>query len=451
MASDDEKQPQSEVPWSLPQNPSPYPVEGQSFLIDRRTLVTHIMAVFRTILPSNYVASTNGPWYTLQFQAMAEQLATIQIEMTEEYKDVVWDFTRPEFLWQILGEMVFPETGATGEGVPDIDGDVAYRHFLTKMAAFLLQGATKSSMTGGLESLDDNITALVVEKYLSSPPRDPTGGWTIENQFEVEIFIENSNDFPEDPFRFQQNAKLVLEALKPAHVFYSFSYLFTDTFGVIATDDGGLSLDLETYYYDDMRKWCLGAKHIAGVGEVLPNRFYFRDTSVSFASVQVGADFRIADGDNKGHYRVVGVEGIANPDPTPHWYSTTPTGLTGKLVAVTDVVVFDGSQDWGQCVDGEVLTINGGPNAGNYRLETVLGATGGPIGEPRIVYVAGVPTEIAPSGRHARISKSTLKVDRRFPTVSGEAGQAYTVLVDRLGVQVPRPITSEDASEQFYL
>jgi hypothetical protein len=447
MASDDDKQPLSDVPWSIPQNPSPFPVAGEGFYKDKSELVARIMSVFRAILPSNYVSSTNGPWYTLQFQAIAEELATLQIEVTEEYKDVVWDFTRPEFLWQILGTMVFPDTSPTGEGVPILDGDVAYRTFLTKMAAFLLQGATRSSMASGLEALDPGVTAHVLEKFLSSPPRDPTGAWTIENQFEVEIFIENNDAFPVDPFIFQENAKLVLEALKPAHVFYSFSYLFTDAFGVIATDEGGLSLDLESYYYDDMRKWCLGAKEVSGVGEVLENRFYFRDVSKSFASIQVGADFHISSGDNEGHYRVVSISGfLGGADSTARWYSTSPSGLTGKVTVLSDTDIFDAHQDWGACVDGEVLTINAGSNAGSYRLETVLGPEGGPVGELRPRWPG---PDILPSGTVARISKSTLKVDRRIPVVS--TTQAYTVTADRLGVRVPQPVSGEDASEQFYL
>lgn len=447
MASDDEKQPISEVPWSIPQNPSPFPVAGEGFYKDKSELTARIMAVFKTILPSNYVSSTNGPWYTLQFQAIAEELATLQIEVTEEYKDVVWDFTRPEFLWQILGAMVFPDISPTGEGIPVLDGDVAYRTFLTKMAALLLQGATKSSMASGLEALDPDVTAHVLEKFLSSPPRDPTGGWTIENQFEVEILLENSNGFPVDPFVFQENAKLVLEALKPAHVFYSFSYLFTDAFGVLATDEDGLSLDLETYYYDDMRKWCLGAKQVSGVGAVLENRFYFQDVSKSFASVQVGADFHISSGDNQGHYRVTSIVGfLSSDDSTPRWYSTSPSGLAGKVTVTTDTDIFDTHQDWGLCVDGEVLRIHSGPNSGVYRLETVLGPDGGPVGQLRPQWPG---PDIPPHGTAARISKNILKVDRRIPVVS--LTQAYTVTADRLGVRVPQPVSGEDASEQFYL
>lgn len=454
MSSDDGDRPVSELPFTLEQNPSPYPLDGQGFERDVTVLTQHIMATFRAILPSNYVSTTNGPWYTLQFQAMAKELAALQIEVNEEYKDVVWDFTRPEVLWQILGEMVFPQGGATvvrTKDIPAIDGDVPYRTFLRKIAVLLLEGATKKSMRGGLEAIDPNVTARIIEKYLYTPPRDPTGGFTLEEQFEVEVLIDNDNSFPLDPFNYEYNAKLVLYALKPAHVFYSFSYLFTDAFGVIASDEDGLTLDLDSYYYDDMRKWCLGAKRISGTGTVLSNRFFFTDTSVSFEGVRPGAVFHIESGENKGRYRVTSVQAFPaiEATTTAFWYKTSPTGLEGKLRVIDSDTVVDVTVDWGQCVDGEVLTIHSGPYAGDYRLQDVLGIRGGPIGKRRTLYTAGVPTQVWPSGTEARISPSTLKLDRRIPQVSDT--QEYTVTVDRLGVQKPRPVVGEDASYQFYI
>jgi len=97
----------------------------------------------------------------------------------------------------------------------------------------------------------------------------------------------------------------------------------------------------------------------------------------------------------------------------------------------------DADQDWGLAVDGEILTIVGGPNAGPYRLETIIGEGGGPIG------LADGP------GASVRVSPSILKVGHRMPVLA--ISQSYTVDVDRLGLQIPHPIASEDCSEQFYL
>jgi len=432
MADDETK-----VPYSASQNPSATPPSGQEYLDRRAELVSEILTTFRAVLPSNYVASTNGPWYSLQFQAMADQLAEIQLKTTQVFQDSNWDFTRPEFLWQVLGTLVFPDAD-TQEGIPQIDGDTLYRTFLLKMVNLLLQGATKLAMEGGIEALDPDVTAYVIEKVMGSPPRDPEGLWTIDNQFEVEVFISANNQFPTDPFVLERNVQIVLAALKPAHVIYSYSHLFTDAFDTIASDTDGMSWDLDSYYYDDTRKWCLGAKTIVGTGDTLSSRTSFHDVGVSFSSVRVGSKLTISDGVNKGHYSVREV--ITFPygeDSTARAYTTSPTGLSGFLEVTSSDSVLDKIQNWALAVDGEILTITEGPNTGTYRLDTVLGSEGGPIG-----IAAGPATSV-------RCSPGILKVDRRMR--SAATSQAYVVEADRLGVRVPHTIANEISSEQFYL
>lgn len=427
----------SKTPYAAAQNPSPTPPSGQQYLTRRAELVDEILTTFKAVLPSNYVATTNGPWYSLQFQAMADQLAEIQLSTTQVFQDSNWDFTRPEFLWQVLGGLVFPD--ADQEGIPTVDGDTLYRSFLLKMVTLLLQGATKAAMQGGIEALDPNVTAYIVEKYLGAPPRDPDGLWTIDNQFEVEIFVWAKNNFPQDPTQLERNVKIVMAALKPAHVLYSFSYLFVDAFDTIASDDGGLSWDLDSYYYGDTRKWCLGAKTIVGTGETLSVRTHFRDSSVSFSSVRIGAKLVIEAGVNKGEYRVEEVTTFPfGTDNTPQAYTTAPTGLTGTLTVSSAETLQDTAQNWGLAVDGEIVTIASGPNAGQYRLDTLLGSNGGSVGVS-----SGPATSV-------RCSPSILKVERRMPSAVA-TGQVYTVEVDRLGVRIPHTIMAEDASDQFYL
>ena len=437
MAHDDDTPETGEgaAPFALAQNPAPNPISGQAYVTDKSELVQQIMTTFRSVLPSNYVAQTNGPWYSLQFQAMAEQLADIQISTTEVYKDSLFDFTRTDFLWQVLGSLVFPDS-SNKSGIPTIDGDTAYREFLHKMVLLLLGGATKASMEGGLEALDPNVVATITERYLETPPRDENGAFTIDDQFFVDIFIDG---FPVDPFVLQKNADLVLSALKPAHVLYGYSNLFKDAFDKIADDTGGLSLDLESYYYDDLRKWCLGAQQVTGTGDTLSLRTLFTDPDVSFSNIRpgLGCTLVIESGTNVGRYRVTGTRALlSGADAIPRAY-TLSTGGAGTLTAVNGETVKDTTQDWGAFPVDTTITIATGPNAGTYRLDTVLGPTGGPIG------TVGV------SGAEVRVSRSTVELARRMP--SSNTGQTYTVTVDRLGVQVPRPVSNEDVSLQFVL
>ena len=441
MAHDDDAKKTSDAPFSLTQNPAPNPVEGQAYKTQKRELVEKILATFRAVLPSNYVAQVNGPWYSLQFQAMAEQLAEIQIVGTEVYKDSDWDFTRTDFLWQVLGSLVFP--GATDRsGIPTIDGDTAYRKFLHKMVLFLLEGATKVSLEGGLEALDPDVVATITERYLESPPRDADGAFAIGDQFTIDVFIEGAipNTFPADPFVLQRNAELVLAALKPAHVIYAYSYLFRDAFDKIADDTGGLSLDLESYYYDDLRKWCMGAQRIAGSGSTLTNRVLFSDPTKSFISVRIGALLTLSAGANKGGYRVVGKKALlggADPTAAAYTLSTTPA-VSGTLIAEdSETVTLSPVPDWTLVPVDTTITIGTGINAGTYRLDTVLGPTGGPVGT------------VGTSGAQVRLSPSILQVERRMPSTL--SAQAYEVSVDRLGMQLPHIVAGEDVSSQFLL
>jgi len=441
MAHDDDAKKTSETPFSLTQNPAPNPVTGLAYKTQKRDLVEKILATFRSVLPSNYVAQVNGPWYSLQFQAMAEQLAEIQILGTEVYKDSDWDFTRTDFLWQVLGSLVFP--GATDRsGIPAIDGDTAYRQFLHKMVLFLLDGATKASLEGGLEALDPDVVATITERYLESPPRDEDGAFTIDDQFVIDVFIEGAtpSTFPADPFVLQQNAELVLAALKPAHVIYSYSYLFRDAFDKIADDSGGLSLDLDSYYYADLRKWCLGAQRITGSGDTLTNRMHFSDPTKSFQNVRAGAILTLSAGANKGRYRVVSKRVLLGGiDPTSVTYTlSTSLVLTGTLTAPgVDTVTLSAAPDWSLIPVDTTITIGSGINAGTYRLDTVLGPTGGPVGTVGI------------SGAQVRLSPSILQVERRM--LSTLNAQAYEVGVDRLGVQLPHVVAGENVSTQFLL
>jgi hypothetical protein len=107
------------------------------------------------------------------------------------------------------------------------------------------------------------------------------------------------------------------------------------------------------------------------------------------------------------------------------------------LTATTNDTVLDATQDWGAMPVDTTITLTAGPNTGTYRLDTVLGDTGGPIGTVGI------------SGTEVRLSPSTLQLARRMDAMA--TGQTYTVSVDRLGVQTPRPVSGEDVTLQFLL
>ena len=462
----------STLPGLLAQNPAPVTLQGQSYTSARRQQVDRVMSVFLQMLPSNYVAQVQGPFYTIQFQAVAEVIADIQFAAQEAFADRDYDYMRPEFLFQLLGSLVFPD--AVTDGYPALKGDLTYREFMKRMVALLLQGATKATVEGGLDLLDPDVAWSVIEKGLAARAEKkrvwnktkgiweegPGSSWGLEDQFEFEVDAAYTDPttgkqrFPADPLVLQENVRIVLRALKPAHTLYEYRHLFVEAFGALFDDTQ--SWDLSTYYYEDLRKFCCGAKQVVGTaGVTWTDRTLFSDTSRDFSQISPGADLVVTSGPNSihagglegtgasmdaqhiGRYRVTDVRTFpVGTDTTARAYTTSPTGLSGTATVTGDSIE-DINQDFGAAVEGETLTFASGPNAGTYRLKMLLGNTGGPVG-----VATGPATRV-------RVATSLLRLDRRMRYVA--SGQAYTVAVDRLGVQVPHSVAGEDATTFFTL
>lgn len=471
------------LPSLASQNPSLVDRDSQDLQARLQTQVERIMGVFRQVLPSNYTSEVDGPEHSVKFRAAAEQIAKIQLESQEIFSDGLFDYTRPEFLFQILGVLVFPD--GQSSGYPELEGDLTYREFLTKMVPLLLQGATKKSVEGGIKLLTD-ATVEVIERGIAA--RKLKGGNSAWGEDDLHVFEVNVSKiaqtlkwddvhgadsaspklepegetadilaegdptnldiyrFPDKPFRLQRNVELVLKALKPAHTLYDYRNLFKDSFGRLFAD--AATFTIEPYYYDDARKFCWGAKNLTGTaGETLADTALLSDPTRDFASIVVGAKVTLTSGSNStaasaadrgefGHYRVKAKKSLlSGTDATKRAYTTSPTALSGKAT-VTDFVIEDTAQDWANAVEGETITFTEGPNIGTFRLKTVLGNGGGKVG-----FAAGPATKV-------KAAESILQLTPRMKQAA--TGQAYTVEVDRLGVQEAQTVADEDVSQYFF-
>jgi len=453
------------LPDSIQQNPAPVPLRGQDTSTTKQNIVDKILKTFRQVLASNYVAQIPGPYYYLQFQAAAETLADIQILLTEVSVDSDVDFTRPEFLWQMIGTLVFPNV--SDDRFPIIDGDLTFRCFLKRMIELLLQGATLPTQEEGLELLTE-AQVIVLEKVAFQ--YDPNTAWGFNDQHTFEINIldkttwtdpetgelikgDYGTGFPIDPILLQFNNGLILRALKPAKALYDYRHLFKDSFGQLFAD--APFIELEPWYYEDFRKFCAGMKEIqSSDGETLsaPDLIWFTDVTVDFRSLCPGAMLEIFDGPNAsptnggndqyrlGIHRVVAVFRMpSGADETPRAYTTSPTGLSGEVTIGEDGKLDDPNQDFSNAVEGEVLTMTAGPNVGSYRLDVLLGANGGPISQ--------VPAGSGVTG--VQVAPCLLQLGSRM--IQPTTGQSYRVSVERLGIRVPYTVLGEDVSAQFYL
>jgi len=328
----------------------------------------------------------------------------------------------------------------------------------------------------GLELLTEAVVQ-VLSKVDFSHEDISAWGFGDQNEFEINVLcvtvftdpetgelIEGGlgTGFPIEPFRVLRNNLRILRALKPAKALFEYRHLFLDAFGNLFTAEP--MIDLEPWYYEDFRRFCCGMKEITGTqGVTLPGRVTFQDVTLDFRSVCPGATLEVLDGPNSsantggldsstyGRYRVVGVQrlifgedGVFNEagelvELTPRPYTTSPTGLTGEATANADGELEDPGQDFSDAVEGETLTFLEGPNAGTYRLETLLGNNGGAVGL--------VPAGSGVTG--VRVAPSILQTLTRMPQEA--AGQSYRVAVERLGVRTPFTVLGEDVSAQFYI
>ena len=443
-------------PGLLPQNPAPFGKDSQARKTQMRAQVDRIMAAFLQVLPSNYVSQITGPHYTIQFQAVAERIAEFQITAQEIFADSGYDYTRSEVLYQIIGALVFPDAGlrAGTSDWPEINGDLTYREFLQRMVDLLLAGATKATITSGVELLTDGVVQVIERSVAARTTPGSAWDWADQHTFEISVTESRTitvggveitlEDFPEDPVTFVNNLNIVMRALKPAHTLYAFRFLFTENFAPFFSDS--MTWNLETYHYQDWRRYCLGSKQITGTeGETLNDRSLFSDPTRDFLKVLPGANLFVASGPNSsvggrgqiGHYRVEEVRAFPVGDDATARAYTTVSGLSGTVTVSGDTLT-DASQNWAQAPEGDILTISEGPNAGRYRLKTLVGLSGGPV---------GTVDSTLYSFTQVRVARSILRIWARMPVARTD--QSYTVQVDRLGVQVPRSRV-DDVSAYFF-
>ena len=415
-------------PQDSSQNPTALVEQGQEYQKQVRAQVELILKQFLAVLPSNYVSQTTGPLYTIQFQAMAEAVAKLQIGLQESLKDSMYEFTRSEFLWQMLGVLVFPKLYHNKMQIPYIDKDTDYRDFLRAMIVLLLQGTKKAPIQEGVGLLTE-AEVTIIEKAVTATTEGSAWGYDDLYTFEVNVEVAGGTAFPERPFDLEYNISVILDALKPAYTIYEYRHVFREAFGHIFQDE--MIADLDMYEYDDLRKFCGGAKRIHGEGIILEGRFLLSDPNRFFDSVDLPAYLIVEDKRYEVSEIVVFPMG---DDLTPRPY-TTSSGLEGYATIIGDVLT-DNCQNWTLAEEGEQITFHEGANAGTYRLKDVLGSDGGSVG-----FVSG-------SGTQVRVGSSIVRVTTRLPV---GVSFPYELSVDRLGVRTEKTVIQENLSLQCVL
>jgi hypothetical protein len=260
------------------------------------------LKILMSLLPSTYMSDICGPNYTVLLKQMADELSQLVLGLEDIGNDRDFDLTRSEFLYQIVGYLIF-----LNGNLPELEmSDVEFKEFLLTIIRLYFQGSTADSILEGVQLFTTNAVA-VRENFLDA--RTPGSGFDISDQFGFRIDITIDGDtFPENPFDLEQNTRLLVNIIRPAHTLYNIRFIFSDVFDSLTeiTDESWWKLCW--YQYDDIRKFCRGVKQMTGVsGETLSDLFTFKDIGRTFRKIRDGAKLRILGGINEGEYTVTDV------------------------------------------------------------------------------------------------------------------------------------------------
>jgi hypothetical protein len=206
------------------------------------------------LLPSNYISTIEGPAYSVEVKAVALELARLELALEDVKFDIDFHTTRTEFLYTLIGYMVF----MNGQ-LPKTDfDDEQFRQFLLNVIGIYFKGSIPSALLEGVKLFFSNATTLK-ENFLLA--RLPASGLDISDEFGFQVDVtDTTTGFPDDTFTLEANARLLLDIIRPAHTLFRIRYIFTDHYnpnsglGILDSSRGSLS----TYYYEDFRVYSHG-------------------------------------------------------------------------------------------------------------------------------------------------------------------------------------------------
>ncbi len=208
------------------------------------------------LLPSNYISSIQGPNYTLELKAVAVELAKIELEIENVDLDRDFTRTRSEFLYSIIGYLVF-----LNGRLPAIEfDDEEFRQFLINLIGIYFQGSIPESIRDASDLfLEENFE--VVENFLLT--RQGASGFDISDQFGFRVDVLTGGIFPVNVIEIQQSLSLIINIIRPAHTLFRIRYIFEDSYN--PNDPQGRVLDeyrwrMASYYYEDFRSYWRGIR-----------------------------------------------------------------------------------------------------------------------------------------------------------------------------------------------
>jgi hypothetical protein len=229
---------------------------GQEY---QQRLVARAGIIFKTLLgllPSNWVSAVQGPNYTVELKAVAVELAKIELALEGVNQDLSFETTRTEFLYSIVGYLVFLG-GKVPAGITNDDVE------LRKLMLALINVYFKGSIPEAMRDVVDLVMGQpfdLKENFLLV--RQGASGLDISDQWGFQITF-TGNQFPPELFSLQSALRTILDIVRPAHTLYTLRYVFTDDYS--PNDPSGKILDavrwqMASYYYEDFRSYWGGVQ-----------------------------------------------------------------------------------------------------------------------------------------------------------------------------------------------
>lgn len=216
------------------------------------------LSTLLNLLPSNYVSSVQGPSYTNELKAVAVEISKIELAMEDIESDSGFTNTRSDFLYSIIGYLVF----LNGRLPQTQFDDLEFKRFLLSVIKIYFQGSIPTSIKEGV-SLFTSEDIQVIENF--QLVRDGVSGYDISDQFGFQIDIKGGA--PGDVFTIDSNIRLILDIIRPAHTLFKIRYIFDDTYepNPENPDNPGKVIDayrwrMANYYYEDFRVYSAGIR-----------------------------------------------------------------------------------------------------------------------------------------------------------------------------------------------
>jgi hypothetical protein len=245
---------------------------------------------FLNVLPSNYSSEVEGPFYTLQFRALSDFFAELQVSAEILCSETIFDFTRVDLIQSLFGDLIFPEGTAL-----IIKNVTEYKDFLKKFLTYILQGSRQESLQQASSLVSGNSFVDIVDRVPLN----------VEDSFFLDIYLSSADkkSFPDNLFILRSNIDLILNALKPAHLAYEYQNLFAEKVTLFDSDNSLFTsnnafefkgYNLTFNLQQDMRKNYSGTQYITGRGAYGGSKsngdFYtFRDPEAILSYVLPGA------------------------------------------------------------------------------------------------------------------------------------------------------------------